>query len=145
MNITNWKLKEISDLIEIVHPKSQDYESEVLQNIGIPKKINDVLSTERTIIEWYKIPEHYKFFLDDKDETAIEMALKKSELSTYSKIILTYGWNQPAVKFPTELFIKDWQDFIASQTWEGLMFSEDFKLIMECSRDYYLHSNFKIW
>jgi len=48
------------------------------------------------------------------------------------------------IKLPTNIFIEKWEDFLIAIGWEPIIFSEDFKLIIELSRDLCIHSNFFI-
>lgn len=145
MEITNWKFKEIIDKIEIIGDNYKNkFEREKRTELGLPEKINDIYSYDRTTIEWMKMPVCYRFFLDGYDEEYIKQAFMNSELSKYNKIIVVYGWD-PVVKIPTSAFIEDWENFVISMRWSGVIYSEDYKLIMEFSQNnYYLNSNFEI-
>ena len=144
--IKNWKLREVINDVEVLSKDSVAYKENIISNLRLPPFSKFTGSTLTiTDIEWSKMFHHYKFFLDDKEESLIEKAFRNSELSLYNKIILIYNSDNLVVKIPIELFFKDWEGFTRSQLWEGLIFSDDFKLIMETSRDYYFHSNFKIW
>ena len=144
-DINNWKLKEVINEIEIVHENSSDYIDYILKKLNLPIADYKSIDRRQTHIDWNKIDNYYKFFFDGEgQEKENELALKTSELSKKDKLIITYGFNEPAIIINTSKFIREWEDFIASTQWETIIFSEDFKLIMEVSRDYYLHSNFKI-
>lgn len=144
--VKNWKLKELEGKFEILSTDSIEYENKVFENIGIPLK-DEAPSTlgDYTIIDWDKIPEHHYFYFDRiKDEDFIRKSLSQSRLKEYEFLIITYGYNQPAVRVHLSDFFKDWEEFIRSVLWESTMFTDDYKLIMEVSKKYYLHSNFEI-
>lgn len=144
--IRNWKLKEIAGQYEIIASDSIAYRNKLLQQLNLPKcGENSGLYREDTSIDWSKMPESYKFFFDKEGwEERIKKWFEKSKLGSTQNLLITYGWKEPMVKVPTKLFFEDWEGFIRSTLWETIIFSEDYKLIMEVSRDYYLHSNFKI-
>ena len=144
--LKNWKLKEVAEQVEIIATDSIVRRNELLIELNLPRS-NDLTGMNRaeTSIDWLKMPEYHKFFFDkDEWEERIKEWLKESKLGSTQKLIITYGWKEPMVKVPTKLFIEDWEGFFRSTLWETIIFSEDYKLIMEVSRDYYLHSNFKI-
>jgi hypothetical protein len=145
-SITNWKLREVIQDVEIVDNDSLEYEQSLLEKLLLPKSIDytGIIRSE-TIINWTKMSKHYSFFFDLEGwENLIQKAFMTSNLNKVNRLIINYGWEEPAVKIPTELFFEDWEGFIRSMHYEGLMFSDDFNLIMEISKDYYLHSNFFI-
>jgi|GEM_PF-1779894 len=142
----NWKLKELEDRLEIVSDDSIEYETRVLKKMGIPLA-DDTASTigDYTIIDWDQMTEHYHFYFDRiKDEDFIRRSMSNSKLGKYKHLIITYGYNEPAVKVRLSDFLDDWEGFVRSTLWESTMFTDDYKLIMEVSKKYYLHSNFKI-
>lgn len=142
--IKNWKLKEVANYVEIVASDSIQYRDELLNELQLPQTGAGMYKSD-TYIDWMGMPEYYKFFLDIEGwEERIKGYFERSVLSKTEKLIVTYGWKEPMVKIPTQLFLDDWEGFIASTVWETIIFSEDCRLIMEVSRDYYLHSNFKI-
>ncbi|TCI85060.1 hypothetical protein [Tenacibaculum sp. M341] len=144
-DINNWKLLEVIDEILIVDEKSQNYIKDVFDEINIPKTSFEDGNRVKTQINWVKIPTYNKFFFDNEgDEKENEIALRNSKLSNKENLIITYGWNEPAIKISTQKFIDEWEDFIASTHWETIIFSEDLELIIEVSRDYFMHSNFLI-
>lgn len=145
--IKNWKLKEVKDRIEIVHQDSIKYRDKVLIERGISVN-NDLTGLDRkeTLIDWNSFNCHYSFYFDNEaDEQLISDALCKSAIGKDEHLIMLYGWKEPVVKIPTKLFVSDWEGFIRSALWETFIFSEDFNLIIEVTRDYYMHSNFKIF
>ena len=144
--ITNWKLLEVLKDVEIVADDVPRYRDQVLEklNIPTPDTIN-VLDRSATIIDWTKMPEHWKFSIDNRSlDHKFHKILKRSAIGQTSRVIIEYGVDEPAVSVPTKLFIKDWEDFFASTKWETVIFSEDYKLIIEVTRDFMIHSNFKI-
>lgn len=144
-DIKNWKLEEVINDIVIIDDVSQDYVKRILDKLKIPTTNHTSTNREFTEIDWKKISSYYKFFFDnEKEEELNKEAFRNSALSKKENLIITYGWNEPPIKISTQKFIKDWEDFIASTQWETIIFSEDLELIMEVSRDYNLHSNFKI-
>jgi hypothetical protein len=145
-NIKNWKLKEVIDSVNIVDENSSIFKESIIKKLNLPVSIEFIMSTiSNTELDWNKISNYYKFYFDRAGwEKRIGDAFKISELKKSQHLIITYGWEEPTVMIPTELFFDDWEGFIASTHYESLIFSEDYKLIMEISRDYYLHSNFEI-
>tara|TARA_R100001377_G_C3151679_1_gene96504 strand:+ start:168 stop:617 length:450 start_codon:yes stop_codon:yes gene_type:complete len=144
-DIKNWKLEEVINDIAIIDDVSQDYTKRILDKLKIPTTNHTSTNREFTEIDWKKIGSYHKFFFDnEKEEELNKEAFRNSVLSKKENIIITYGWNEPPIKISTQKFIEDWEDFIASTQWETIIFSEDLELIMEVSRDYNLHSNFKI-
>lgn len=143
--ILNWKLVEVIDQVEIVSTDYQVFKEALweTQNIPIPSYIN-ALHRASTEIEWGKMAQHFKLFYDAYSHKEVEEMFRKTALVKSTKIMIFYGNSNLVVKVPTNLFIKEWEDFIASTYFECMLFSDDFSLIMECSRDYNLHSNFKI-
>lgn len=145
MELTNWKLKKIENQIEIVAEDSAEYLNEILTSLELPQP--DTLTgmnRAETCIDWKEMPEYHKFFFDLEGwEPRIQQYFKKS-LAQINKLIIIYGWKEPTIKVSTDLFIEDWEGFFQSTKYETIIFSEDFKFIMEVSRDYYLHSNFII-
>lgn len=146
LEIKNWKLREVIDDIVIISPDSIKKRNELLDELKLPQS-EDLTGMNRaeTNIDWFRMPQYYKFFFDKEDwEDTIQEWLKASKLSEVEKILITYGWEEPMIKVPTKLFFEDWEGFFRSTLWETIIFSEDYNLIMEVSRDYYLHSNFEI-
>ena len=64
------------------------------------------------------------------EEEENKSAFRNSILSRKENLILLYGYKEPAVLVPTNIFIEDWEDFMASSQWEIIIFSEDLKLMM---------------
>lgn len=144
-DIKNWKISECAEKIELIDNNSTNYLKKLVEEKGIPLTDFESIDRANTVIDWGKISKHYKFFFDNEgEEIDNEEALSKSDLSKENRIIFLLGGNEPVVTIPTGKFIEEWEDFIASVQWEGLIFSSDFKLIIEISRDYFMHSNFKI-
>ena len=144
--IKNWKLLEVVDRIEIIHVNSIQFRDFILrqQNIPIQENVSG-LNREETTINWHEVKCHHKFFFDNPmDEDFIRTRLSNSELRNYKFVTIIYGYGEPAVKVLVVDFIDDWEGFVRSTQWETIIFTDDFKLIMEISRDYFMHSNFKI-
>lgn len=146
MEIKNWKLKKIIDEIVIISNDSLGFKTRALEELAIPITDNLTgLDRNETIIDWHKISAYYSFFFDT---TSMEKKLRdyfiNSQLFNTKNVIITYHINEPVIKIPTKLFIEDWEDFFQSTKYETLIFSEDYSLIIEISRDYFLHSNFEI-
>jgi hypothetical protein len=146
LEFENWKLKEIAQDIEVIALDSIQYKKKLLADLALPlSENNNEINRSETDINWLKFPQYYKFFFDKEGwENRIQEWFKTSKLSEVEKILITYGWEEPMIKVPTKLFLEDWEGFLRSTLWETIIFSEDFSLIMEVSRDYYLHSNFEI-
>jgi hypothetical protein len=144
--INNWKLKELNGKYEIVSSDSIEYERFVFRNNGIPMQENNPeIIGNSTIIDWEKMQIHYCFNFDGIDDNEfIKHSLVNSKLREHKYIIIVYGHNQPAVKIHISDFFNDWEGFVRSTLWESTMFTEDYKLFIEITKDYYLHSNFKI-
>ncbi|MEM1002816.1 MAG: hypothetical protein AAGH46_09210 [Bacteroidota bacterium] len=144
-NIKNWKLVEVIDHIEVIADDSSAYLEKLTKKMTIPMTAYTSTNRENTQINWLKLSNYHKLFLDGEGEgEKNKSAFQSSFLSQKKNLILLYGYKEPAVLVPTKIFIGDWEDFIASTQWETIIFSEDLELIMEVSRDYNLHSNFKI-
>ena len=145
-NIINWKIKEINGFYDVISIDSLEFIDKILKQLKLPlNNGNSGLYKQDTAINWSKMPQYYKLFFDEPGwEKRITNFFIESELKNTSHLIITYGKNEPVIKIPTKLFIDDWEGFIRSTLWESFIFSEDYKLIMEISRDYCLHSNFRI-
>jgi len=144
-DIKNWKLVEVISNIEIIADDSTAYLENLVEKLDIPLTNHIQTNRENTQIDWSKSTEYHRFFLDGEgEEEKNTVAFRNSKLSQKKNLIFIYGYKEPAVLIPTSIFIEDWEDFIASTQWETIIFSEDLELIMEVSRDYNLHSNFKI-
>lgn len=143
--IKNWKLIELLDKIEIVAEDSIEEREILIDKLSLPRPKSIGLNRSETNVNWNAIPNYYKFFFDRNGyEKIIEQWLRNSEILQSKSLIITYGWKEPMIKVAAELFFEDWEGFIRSTLWETIIFSDDYKLIMEVSRDYYLHSNFEI-
>ena len=142
----NWKLKEINGQYSVIDNNSISYRNNLLEKLNIPICDGNEAGLHRsdTLIDWYRMPIYYKFFFDNQNlEEKIQRSLKSSMLLEKDNLIITYGWEEPAILVPTLLFFEDWEGFIRSALWETIIFSEDKDIIMEVSRDYFLHSNFE--
>lgn len=144
--IKNWKLKEVIDRIDVAHEDSIKYRDDLLKKNNIPTTENLTgIHRSESIVDWNEIEDNYSFYFDNEgEEELIKNYLKESKLKEVENIIILYGWKEPAVRLPTELFISDWEGFIRSTQWETLIFSEDFAYFIEITRDYFMHSNFPI-
>lgn len=146
-NIRNWKLKQILDKIEVIHPHSIEFRNELVKEKKIPRNDNvSGLHRQETYLDWSKFNDYHSFCFDNEsEEDIIRTNLVNSKLGEQMNIIMLYGWGEPVVKIPIALFIEDWEGFIRSALWETLIFSEDLELLMEVTRDYHIHSNFLIY
>ncbi len=142
--ITNWKLLEVLENIKIINNDSGKYFNLIAKKFDIPLTNFSGVDREKTHIDWSKMANYNKFFSGGEDELENIIAFKNSRLAKKENLVMLYGYDEPTVLIPADLFISDWEDFMASTQWETIIFSEDFELIMEVSRDYNLHSNFKI-
>lgn len=145
MIVKNWKLKEVSEHITILNDSISSFIQEKFQKFGIPQRYNEGFDRSETYIDWDKISEHHTFFFDYEDsEEPIKKLFENSDLAGYEYLIITYDQDELVVRVPFSIFLDDWEGFIRSTLYNALIFSEDFKLVLEVSRDYYFHSNFKI-
>lgn len=146
MIVNNWKVEELlrDYSIEIISEPSQEFEDKVINDRKLPTIISHNISNNQTSIDWEKMDIHHSFSTDDFSEDFIIQSFQNSELAKYNYIIMPFGWNESVAKIPNKLFIQDPLEFFFSKRWEGFIYSDDFKLIMEISHDYYVHSNFKI-
>ncbi|MGQ2985566.1 hypothetical protein [Flavobacterium sp.] len=145
MQITNWKLLELEGLFEIISEDSVSYIENFLENNNIPlyNGIGGTRSESR--IGWDLMSPKYEFCFDyDNIESKVTNKLKMSQLTQHEFVIVTYGWKEPIIKLKTDIFIENWSDIFSSTKYESIITSFDCKLIMEVTRDYILHSNFKI-
>jgi hypothetical protein len=144
-DIKNWKIVERIEDIEIVDSNSNNYFKNLVKKLNLPLTNFKNINRENTNIDWQKMSNHFKFFFDNEgEEKENKIALKKSDLSKKKEVIILYGEKEPAITIPMDIFINEWEDFVASTQWEALIFSDDYELIIEVSRDYFMHSNFKI-
>lgn len=146
LEIKNWKLKELDGKFEIVHDQSKDYKYSLLDKMDFPLSKNLTgLDRKETIIDWKKVANYHSFFFDgENDEDFIRRSLRASDLNEYNHLIIPYRPKEPVVKVKVEDFLKDWEGFVRSTLWETIIHTEDLNLIIEISRDYFMHSNFKI-
>lgn len=143
--IRNWKLKEILNDFELVQMKASEFIESKLNELKFPIKYNEVMNRSETFVDWDRFSNHFTFFFDFENmESDVKKKLESSSLKTYKNVILTYLQEDVVVKVPFSIFLDDWDGFFSSMFHNGMIFSEDYKLVMEVSRDYYLHSNFKI-
>lgn len=145
MKITNWKLVELNGSFEVVSEDSVLYIEEFLANNKLPayKGIGGIRSESR--IEWELMEPKYAVSFD-YENIELEMAgkLRQSLLTQCEFVIITYGWEEPVIKLKTDIFIKNWDEIFSSTKYESIITSVDYRLIMEVTRDFILHSNFKI-
>ena len=148
MNTTelkNWKLKEVLESIEVIEWGASSFIENKLLELGISPQYNDHFHRGETFVAWSKMPEYHKFFFDKEGwEDRIKRWFEKSKLGEVKHVIITYLQEEVVIKVPTDIFFADWEGFVRSTLYNGLFLSGDYKLIMEVSRDYFLHSNFKI-
>ena len=146
MDLKNWKLNEIKGRFEVIDTHSSEWLYQKLLKLKIPLREDLTgLNRKETWIDWNKMPVYHRFFFDLEGwEDKIAEFFARSELKNTSHLIIPYGWKEPVIKITTELFLEDWEGFLRSTKYETVIFSEDYKLIMEVSRDYCLHSNFRI-
>ena len=145
LEFKNWKLKQVKDVVEIIADDSIVYRDFILRELNLPVSNSESIDRSETSINWNLVPNYYKFYFDNENsEKQVENYLRNSELSESENIIILYGWNEPVIKIPTQIFLSDWEGFIRSTLWETIIFSEKFDLIVEVSRDYFMHSNFII-
>ncbi len=143
--LQNWKLKEVWEHVEIVADDGTQYRNDLLEKLELPLKMLCGLDRAETTIDWKRMPVYHKFYMDWMGtEEKIKEAFTQSELGKVDKFIMAFNSPMPAVKVPVALFLDDWEGFWSAACWEGFMFSEDFQLIIEATRDYHLHSNFYI-
>lgn len=143
--IKNWKLREAIEYIYIVGCTASSFIKSKFQELNIPEKYNEHFHRGETFIDWEKMPRYYKFFFDVEDgEEIIKEYLKQSNITLSKTLYITYLQEEVVVNIPVPVFFSDWEGFIRSTLYNAIIFSEDYSLIMEISRDYYLHSNFEI-
>src|SRR5690606_36888789 len=145
LEFKNWKLKQVKDVVEIIADDSIVYRDFILRELNLPVSNSESVDRSETSINWNLVPNYYKFYFDNENsEKQVENYLRNAELSESEYIIILYGWNEPVIKIPTKIFLSDCEGFIRSTFWETIIFSEKFDLIVEVSRDYFMHSNFII-
>lgn len=146
MKIKNWKLTELSGRYEVISNNGVQFRNEILldNNIPMPNYVNG-LNRSATNIEWSKMPEYYITSIASyNEENSFVERLQKSSITSSEYVIIIYDQEDLAIKIKTSLFVKDVLDFIDSVFNEAIIFSSDFKFIIEISRDYSIHSNFTI-
>ena len=145
--INNWKLKESIQKIEIVSYEGLQKLQMLLsdRNIQLSNDFNPIIRGS-TLLDWSKIEDYHYFSFDD---TSIEETLKKmfseSKLQIAEYLILIYYHDKLAVKIYTDDFINEWVDFLRSVYYETVIFLDKIDYFMEVTRDYKIHSNFRIW
>jgi len=143
--ITNWKLREVINDVTIVDTNSSIFKHNILEKLQLPIGQGFKCGPSVTDINWENMSNHYSFYFDKIGwENKIKNAFEQSLLIRAQNLIITYGFSEPTILIPVKVFLDDWDGFFASVRYAALIFSEDYKLIMEVSRDYYLHSNFYI-
>lgn len=145
--IKNWKLREVIEHVKVIDNNSEEFECNILKKLKLPlSNDHSGINRKETKIDWKKMSQYYNFSFDKIGiENEVTDCLRKSELSKYDFLIMTYGWKEPVVMIPTLTFFEDWEGFIRSTLYQTIIFSKDYKLIMEISRDFFLHSNFEIF
>jgi hypothetical protein len=143
--IKNWKLKEVYHDFELIHLNATQFIEEKISEHNFPKKNNVIMNRSETFIDWEKMFNHHEVFFDFVGmEYSLKENIEKSKLAKSKFIILTYLQENIVIKLPFSIFLEDWEGFFSSMLYNGILFSDDYKLIMEVSRDYFLHSNFEI-
>lgn len=137
---------EVINFVEIVANDSVDYINIFLHKNGLPTYSNKVkFNRAETYIDWNTMPIKFSFFFDVEGwDEKVRGCLYKSKLRESERLDITYGWKEPVVSIPTKLFIKDWEEFVRSAKYQTLIIDNQHNLIIEVSRDYYMHSNFRI-
>lgn len=145
--INNWKLKESIQKVEIVSYEGLKKLQMLLsdRNIQLSNDFNPIIRGS-TLLDWSKIEDYQYFSFDD---TSIEETLKKmfsvSKLQIAEYLILIYYHDKLAVKIYTDDFVNEWEDFLQSVLYETVIFLDKSDYFMEVTRDYKIHSNFRIW
>lgn len=143
--IKNWKLLEVKEDVQIINEDSMAFIDEELVNWKLPVKYNERMHRSESFIDWSLMPQHFYIFTDYEDEVEkIKSRLAKSALGEIDDVIITYGKDEPVVKLPTKIFINNWEDFLISTLYQTLIFGVESPLVIEVTRDYYMHSNFYI-
>lgn len=143
----NWKIEELlqSYPIEIIPVASQEYDINTVESLSLPRKRDNLLSSDRTLVEWNKVQDHHKFFIDHFSRDLIREQFKKSFLANYDNLIISFAWDESVAKIPSHLFLEDPLEFFMIQLYCGFVYSEDFTFLLEVTEDYYIHSNFEIF
>lgn len=145
MEIKNWKLVQAKEHIKIIHEDSIEFIDKILSENSLPIKFNQHLNRSESFIDWDMMKLHFLLFFDyEGSEEEVKVRLQKSNISKTDFLILTYGRGEPAIKVPTQIFINEWEDYVASALYQTLIMDEEKSLIIEVTRDYYMHSNFSI-
>jgi len=134
----NWILKKYIDYIQ---PSSNDFRERFT-------KFNIPIHEYETFIDWSKILPFYSFIYDyEGNEFEIATFLKKSVLADYEHVIVYIDPDLPLIKIEKEIFINNWEDFVASNGFTGIViFTDDGKFFAEFTDDsqWRLYSNFLI-
>lgn len=141
--IKNHFLKPYVNNIEVLSVDYPNYFYTILNNNGI------IINKEKqisTLIDWENISNSNFFFFDyEGSEIEISQLLRKSFIKTTSFLIIEFGYDIPVLKVDTNVFIDNWNDFVAASGYMGItIISNDSKFIMEFTDGGLLYSNFKI-
>lgn len=144
-NIRNWKILEAINEIEVIDHDPFNYIMRRLRSMKAPLRNNESYHRGETFVDWNRVDPYFKFFFDREGwEDLIQAFLSKSKLAESDNVELTYLHDKLVIKIPVHTFIDDWEGFIRSTLYNGLIFLNDQNCFVEFSRDYYLHSNFEI-
>ncbi|MBK7341195.1 MAG: hypothetical protein IPQ10_09835 [Saprospiraceae bacterium] len=147
MQFKNWKLLEIQDNIIHIEYDAYQFKKALFKKLNILENNQfNYLDRRETEISWRSMDQYFNFnfdnsILDDK----LELMFKKSELKTTNEVLVFYNHENIAIEINTNLLISEWEDFFQSTKFNTIIINRKHHLIMEVSRDYILHSNFKIW
>lgn len=143
----NWKIQELlqSYPIEIIPVASQEFDIDTIKSLNLPQKRDHLLSLDRTLVEWNKVQDYYRFLPDKFSEDLVIEQFRKSSLANYDNVIMSFAWDESVAKIPSHLFLEDPLEFFMIQLYCGFIYSDDFKFLVEVSEDYYIHSNFEIF
>lgn len=134
----NWILKKYNDYIQ---PLSNDFR-EKFTKFKIP------IIGYGTFIDWDKILPNYSFMYDyEGNKFEITSFLKQSVFADYQHIILYIDLDLPLIAVDTQIFINNWEDFVASNGYTGIIaFTDDGKYFAEFTDDsqWRVYSNFPI-
>ncbi|GEM59186.1 hypothetical protein B0A78_10100 [Flavobacterium columnare NBRC 100251 = ATCC 23463] len=138
MEISNWVLKKY-----ITELKFLDFSI-----LDIIKREGLTVSNYKTLIDWEKIENKFSFFYDFiGNEEEIKKRLYSSLIFKSQKLIIDIGIGYKPFEISTQLFIQNWEDFVASNGYCGIfIISLEHHLFMEFTDDenYELLSNFYV-
>jgi hypothetical protein len=141
----NWKLKEAKNHISLFNEDAICFIDKKFEELNIKTTEHNHFFRGETIIDWKCISGYYKLFFDlEGEEEKIMNLLKKSKIGRSKNIYIAYLQDNIVVRTPFNVFVKDWEGFVRSTLYNGIIFSENFEFIIEITRDYYFHSNFGI-